>query len=117
VETREGLSAFDTSLLSMTVFEQMASDLASVFDEFAKNITVGNTAYRALVAEPDIALELESGGFNSTGNFTVKMLRSDWLQAGLAVGGHMIFDGQNYRVIRLVSRPPHPLVILTIEPT
>jgi hypothetical protein len=29
----------------------------------------------------------------------------------------MVFDGQNYRVIRLVSRPPHPLVILTIEPT
>ena len=54
----------------MTVFEQMACDLASVFDEFAKNITIGNTAYRALVAEPDIALELESGGFNSTGNFT-----------------------------------------------
>jgi hypothetical protein len=117
VETREGLSAFDTSFHGVTVFEQMASDLGSVFDEFAKTITISNTAYRALVAEPDLALELESGGFNSAGNFTVKMLRSDWLQAGLAVGGHMVFDGQSYRVIRLVSRPPHPLVILTIEPT
>jgi hypothetical protein len=85
VETREGLSAFDTSLLSMTVFEQMASDLESVFDEFSKTITIGNTGYRALVAEPELALELEAGGFNSSGNFTVKMLRSDWLSAGSVV--------------------------------
>ena len=49
----------------------MASDLGSVFDEFAKTITISNTAYRALVAEPDLALELESGGFNSAGTFTV----------------------------------------------
>lgn len=94
----------------------MAADLGSVFDDFAKTITIGNTQYRALIAEPELALELETGGFNSTGNFTVKMLRSDWLEAKPVVGTHMAFDGQNYRVIRLVSRPPHPLVILTLEP-
>jgi hypothetical protein len=116
VETREGLSAFDTAIHGVNVFEQMASDLESVFDEFSKTITVGNTGYRALVAEPELALELEAGGFNSTGNFTVKMLRSDWLAAGAVVGSHLVFDGQQYRVVRLVSRPPHPLVILTIEP-
>lgn len=100
----------------MTVFDQMASDLGNVFDEFSKTITIGNANYRALVAEPELALELESGGFNSTGNFTVKMLRTDWLQAKPVVGSQMVFDGQSYRVVRLVSRPPHPLVIMTIEP-
>lgn len=94
----------------------MASDLGSVFDEFAKKITIGNTEYRALIAEPELALELESGGFNSAGNFTVKMLRTDWLAARLMVGAHLVFDGQTYRVIRLVSRPPHPVVVLTVEP-
>jgi hypothetical protein len=100
----------------MTVFDQMASDLRGVFDEFSKTITIGQAKYRALVAEPELALELESGGFNSTGNFTVKMLRTDWLQAKPVVGSQMVFDGQSYRVVRMVSRPPHPLVIMTIEP-
>jgi hypothetical protein len=95
----------------------MASDLKDVFGEFAKNITIGGRDYDALVAEPDLGFDLESGGFNSSGNLTVKMLRSDWQHSRLLVGGHMVFDGQNYRVIRLVSRPPHPLVILTVEPT
>ena len=94
----------------------MASDLGSVFDDFAKTITIGNTEYRALIAEPELALELESGGFNSAGNFTVKMLCADWLAARLMVGAHLVFDGQTYRVIRLVSRPPHPVVVLTVEP-
>jgi hypothetical protein len=94
----------------------MASDLAAVFDEFAKAITIGNTSYRALVAEPELALELEAGGFNSAGNLTVKMLRTDWLACGLAIGGHLVFDSQQYRVVRLVSRPPHPVIILTVEP-
>ena len=94
----------------------MASDLGSVFDDFAKTITIGSTEYQALIAEPELALELESGGFNSAGNFTVKMLRTDWLAARLMVGTHLVFDGQTYRVIRLVSRPPHPVVVLTVEP-
>ena len=94
----------------------MASDLGSVFDEFAKNITIASTTYRALVAEPELALELEAGGFNSAGNFTMKMLRSDWLTAKPAVGTLITYDEKTYRVIRIVSRPPHPIVILTVQP-
>ena len=116
METREGLLAFDTADHDVTVFEQMASDLGSVFDEFAKTISIGSANYRALVAEPELSLELEAGGFNSAGNFTVKMLRSDWLVAKPVVGTLITYDEKPFRVIRLVSRPPHPLVIMTVEP-
>ena len=116
METREGLLAFDTADHDVTVFEQMASDLGSVFDEFAKTISIGSTNYRALVAEPDLSLELEAGGFNSAGNFTVKMLRSDWLIARPVVGTQITYDDKPYRVIRIVSRPPHPVIIMTVEP-
>lgn len=116
METREGFLLFDISPHDVTVFEQMASDLASIFDDFAKTISIGGTDYRALVAEPELALELEAGGFNSAGNFTVKMLREDWLAAAASIGTQILYDQKSYRVIRVVSRPPHPVVIMTVEP-
>ncbi|MBU3665276.1 MAG: hypothetical protein FGM15_05285 [Chthoniobacterales bacterium] len=100
----------------MTIFDEMAADVVEIFAEFGKPIRINDRHFSALVAEPELSLELEAGGFNSAGNFTVKMLRSDWLVSKPVVGTLVTYDDKHFRVIRLVSRPPHPLVILTMEP-
>ena len=100
----------------MTIFDEMAADVVEIFAEFGKTIRINDTHFSALVAEPELSLELEAGGFNSAGNFTVKMLRSDWLVSKPVVGTLITYDEKPFRVIRIVSRPPHPLVIMTVEP-
>lgn len=100
----------------MTIYEEMAADLAAVFAEFGKPIQIGSRRITALVAEPEISLSLEDGGFNSEGNFTVKMRRADWTAANAVIGTQITYDNRAFRVIRVVNRPPHPMIILTVEP-
>lgn len=101
----------------MSVFGEMADDLNEIFREFGKTITIESRRFTALVAEPELSVELESGGLASQGNFVVKLRRSDWRRlTRREIGLSLTYDNTPYRVIRIVDRPPHPIVLLTVEP-
>ncbi len=110
------ISAVDSARWGVSICEEMAADVAAILAEFGKPIRIRDQYYSALVAEPELSVELEAGGFNSEGNFTVKMRRPDWTTANAVIGTTLTYDNRNFRVIRVVNRPPHPVVILTVEP-
>ncbi len=100
----------------MSIYDEMATDVAAIFAEFGKPVRIRDKYFTVLVAEPELSLELEAGGFNSEGNFTVKMRRPDWTAGNAVIGTLVTYDNRNFRVIRVVNRPPHPVVVLTVEP-
>jgi hypothetical protein len=103
--------------MAMSVFDEIANDLGEIFREFGKVITIESRRFTALVAEPEISLELESGGLASQGNFVVKLSRKDWQRlTHRNIGATIGYGDGQFRVIRIVDRPPHPLILLTVEP-
>jgi len=99
----------------MSIHDEMAADAAGIFSEFGKEVVLGGRTLPALISEPQETLELGAGGFTASGNFTVKLLRND-LSAIPQIGQTLAYAGEQFRIIRVSNRPPHPLVTLTVEP-
>ena len=99
----------------MSPHEQIAADVAQIFAEFGKEITLSGQTLEALISEPEESVELGAGGFVASGNFTVKLLRNN-LRAIPSVGQTLYFAGERFRIVRVSNRPPHALVTLTVEP-
>ena len=99
----------------MSIHDEMAADVAGIFSEFGKEVTLAGRTLPALISEPQETIELGAGGFTASGNLTVKLLRND-LSAIPAVGETLAYAGETFRIVRVSNRPPHPLVTLTVEP-
>ena len=93
----------------------MAADAAQIFAEFGKQVLWRDHAYPALISEPAFSQEFETGGFADTGDFTVKLLRATLLHGVPKLGDRIACNGEEYRVVRVTDRPPHPLVILVLS--
>jgi len=102
----------------MNFYEEIASDLTQVFNEFAKEIRIGQYRIQALISESQETLELSSGGFTAGGNFTVKIRSSDLVQLPLkpTIGSKITYAGETFRIVRISNRPPHPIIAFTVEP-
>jgi hypothetical protein len=99
---------------TMSIFDEMASDSAELLREFGKQITWNGNEYSALVSEPTIAQEFDVGGFVDSVDFVAKLLRNDLIH-GLPEHGELVtYNGEEYRIMRLSNRPPHPFVVLTL---
>lgn len=99
----------------MTLPEEMARDAAQVFEEFGEAVEWNGKNLRALVSDPAVGLDLETGGFGASGDFTIKLLRSGLTEGLPKVGEALVFDGRRYRITRVSERPSRPLVILTVS--
>jgi len=99
----------------MSIHDEMAADVAGIFSEFGKDVAIAGRTLPALISEPQETVELGAGGFTASGNFTVKLLRNN-LSAIPAVGDTIAYAGEDFRIVRVSNRPPHPLVTLTVEP-
>ena len=99
----------------MSIHDEMAADVAGIFSEFGKEVAIAGRTLPALISEPQETVELGAGGFTASGNFTVKLLRND-IPAIPVVGDTIAYAGEDFRIIRVSNRPPHPLVTFTVEP-
>lgn len=99
----------------MSIYDEMAADAGGLFSEFGKEVVLGGRTLHALISEPQETLELGVGGFTASGNFTVKLLRNN-LSAIPQNGQTLAYAGEQFRIVRVSNRPPHPLVTLTVEP-
>lgn len=99
----------------MSIYDEIASDVAEIFSEFGKEVFLDGRTLSALISEPQETLELGAGGFTASGNFMVKFLRSD-LRAIPKIGEQISYGGERFRIVRVSNRIPHPLVALTVEP-
>jgi hypothetical protein len=99
----------------MSIHDEIAADAAEIFAAFGKEIRLSGQTLHALISEPQETLELDAGGFTASGNFTVKVLRSQ-LAAIPKNGQTLTYAGETFRIVRVSNRPPHALVALTVEP-
>ena len=100
----------------MTLSDEMAADAAQIFDAFGSTITWKGRTLRALVSEPTLGQDLATGGFVDTGDFSVKLLRNG-IAGDLPKHGDLIeLEGETFRITRVMDRPGHPFLVLTVSP-
>lgn len=98
----------------MSIFDEMVADSSELLREFGKQTEWNGNAYPALVSEFAIAQEFDVGGIADSADFVVKLLRDD-LTEGLPEHGDLVtYNSEQFRIVRVSNRPPHPFVVLTL---
>lgn len=97
----------------MSLHAEIATDFTSLLEEAGADITWKGRTYRALIGDPNVQVDLQSGGFLPQGNFTVKLLRSQ-LETMPEHGEVITLDGKPYAITAISHKPGHPIITLTI---
>jgi len=106
----------------MVIQDEWAADAAEILAEIPKAVTIrkaGSTPVplNVLMSQPMLMQDLETGGFTSSTSYDVKVLRTDFV-AHSAVIGHgsvIAFNGEEFRVVAVVKRPPSAWVICRVQ--
>jgi hypothetical protein len=102
---------------------EWAADALEILGEIPKAVTVksvpGGTpvAFNALMSQPAVMQDLETGGFTSSTSYDVKILRTQAAaHPGLVAFGNIIaFNGEQYRIMTVTDRPPSAWVICKVQ--
>ena len=97
----------------MSLHAEIAADFPSILEENGVDITWQGRNYRALIGDPNVQVDLQSGGFLPQGNFSVKLLRSA-LETMPEHGDVITLDGKPYAITSISHKPGHPIVTFTI---
>jgi hypothetical protein len=105
------------------IFAEFTADAVSVLNEIGKDITIkqvpGGTpvAFKAMVTQPMVLQDMETGGFLNQTTFEVKVLRTTAeSHPGLFAYGNIIaFNGEDYRIVALANRPPSAWLIAKVQ--
>jgi hypothetical protein len=97
----------------MSLYDEIAADLAQLLTEFGKPVTINGDAHVALVSEPQADVTVEEGGLNFDSKFTAKVARSAFTTLP-QTGQPFIYNGITHTVQTVVDRPPHPIIILEV---
>jgi hypothetical protein len=98
----------------MTRYEELAVDLAEVFGEIAQPVEWQGGTYQAVISDPVVNLDLQTGGFLPQGEFQVKLRRSS-LSVMPAPGQILRIQGVPYQISGLTDRPTSPLIIFHVS--
>lgn len=93
---------------------ELAADMAEVLGEIGVPITWNGNTYQAIVADPSVQLDLQTGGFLPQSEFAIKLLRS-LLPTLPAVGQVLQMQGRNYVINGLTDKPTSPMLALHVE--
>jgi hypothetical protein len=105
------------------IWAEFAADAASILTEIGKDVTIkivpGGTpvAVRAMITQPMVLQDMETGGFLNSTTFEVKVLKSfSDANPGLVVYGNIVhYDGQDYRIVAIANRPPAAWIIARVQ--
>jgi hypothetical protein len=92
---------------------EIESDIAAILAEFGDPVEWNGQSILALVSDAGLGDAQALGGWIEQGSLTVKLLRSSFDGDLPALGDLLTFNGEQYRVIRIESRPSRPIVVLT----
>ena len=94
--------------------DELDADLAGISDEVGIEITWNGNAYRAVVADPRVEIDLQTGGFMSESDFQVKLRKTVLLDPGPKARQTLTIRGETFAIRGLTDRPTSPLLILHI---
>jgi hypothetical protein len=105
------------------ITDEWASDASEILSEIPKAVTVKNVpggspvALNALMTQPAVLQDLETGGFLNQTSFDIKFLRTDAAaHPGLIAFGNVVtYQGQEYRIMTVTDRPPSAWLIVKVQ--
>lgn len=107
----------------MGIFDDFAADALEILNEVGKDVTIKATptstpvALKAMLTQPMVLQDLETGGFLNQTTFEVKIRRSDHdANPGLFAYGNIVtYAGEEYRIVAIANRPPSAWVIGKVQ--
>lgn len=95
-------------------YDELDADLASILSETGIEITWNGNPYLAVVADPRIELDLQSGGFLPESDFQVKLRKAVLPDPGPKPRQTLTIRGEAFAIKGLTDRPTSPLLILHV---
>jgi hypothetical protein len=92
---------------------ELAADLAEIFSEIGSTVEWEGASYQAVIADPMVQLDLQSGGFLPQADFVVKIARRA-LPSLPQVGQTLRIEAQVYQITGLTNKPTSPLLVLHV---
>lgn len=92
---------------------ELAADMAEIFSEIGTTVEWEGVPYPAVIADPLVQLDLQSGGFLPQADFLVKIARSA-LPSIPQPGQALRIDGHLYQITGLTDKPTSPLVVFHV---
>jgi len=114
---RRQASQIDTPLrarMPATRHEELDADLAAIIEEIGIDVTWDGGTYRAVVADPRVELDLQTGGFMPEADFQVKLRKAELPEPGPRARQTVSIRGDSYAIKGLTDRPTSPLLILHV---
>ena len=90
--------------------------MAAIVAEIGEPVTWKHGTYSALISEPTLSEHLELGGFVSSGDFTIKVMRSAFTGTIPMLGEIIEFEGERFRIGRVTNHPNYPMIVLMVSP-
>jgi hypothetical protein len=95
-------------------YDELDADLAAIIDEVGIEITWNGNTYRAVVADPRVELDLQSGGFMPEADFQVKIRKAALPDPGPKPRQSLTIRGETFAIKGLTDRPTSPLLVLHV---
>ena len=107
----------------MGFYEDAAADALSILNEVGKTITVkivpggSPVTLKAMLTQPMVLQDMETGGFLNQTTFEVKVLRStNTTYPGLFAYGNIVtYNNEEYRIVAVADRPPSAWIIARVQ--
>ncbi len=94
--------------------DELDADLAAIIGEIGIPITWNGADYTAIVADPQVQLDLQSGGFLPEADFQVKLRKATLPEPWPKTRQTVTFRGETYAIKGITDRPSSPLLILHV---
>jgi len=95
-------------------YDELDADLDAIIEEVGIEVTRNGNPYRAVVADPRVELDLQSGGFMPEADFQVKLRKAALPDPGPKPRQSLTIRGETFAIKGLTDRPTSPLLVLHV---
>ena len=95
-------------------YDELDADLAAIIEEVGIEITWNGNTLLAIVADPRVELDLQSGGFMPEADFQVKIRKAALPDPGPKPRQSLTIRGETFAIKGMTDRPTSPLLILHV---
>ena len=97
-----------------TRLEELDADLAAIIAEVGIDVFWDGSTYKAVVADPRVELDLQTGGFMPEADFQVKIRKAELPDPGPKMRQTVTIRGEAYAIKGITDRPTSPLLIFHV---
>lgn len=95
-------------------YDELDADLDTIIQEVGIDVIWNDDSYKAVVADPRVELDLQTGGFMPEADFQVKIRKAELPNPGPRMRQTLTIRGETFAIKGLTDRPTSPLLILHV---